>query len=146
MTEKSSDLSIIPVPQHLVDVIWDEAKGYLEAAIGTGGGKCAIDDVRSGIDSGMYLMWVVMDGQEVIAVITTRIIEYPQCRAMALDWIGGKRMKEWIAMSNKVMVDHAKMNGCTHMEGYGRPAWIRWNGKYGWKEEYTAFRMELNDG
>lgn len=143
MNKAEPDLAIIPVPQHLVDVIWDEAKGYLEAAIKTARGKCTIDDVREGIDSGMYLLWVVMDGKEVIACITTRIIDYPQCKAMALDWIGGKRMKEWIGMSNEVMVDHAKNNGCTHMEGYGRPAWIRWNGRYGWKEDYTAFRLEV---
>lgn len=143
MSEGNDGIVIIPVPQHLLDIVWDESKGYLESAIKTANGKCTIDDVRAGIESGMYVLWVVMDGNEVIACITTRIIEYPQCRAMALDWIGGKRMKEWIAMSNKVMVDHAKANDCTHMEGYGRPAWIRWNGRYGWKEDYTAFRLEV---
>lgn len=143
MKDTKTDLAIIPVPQHLIDVVWDEAKGYLEAAIKTARGKFTIDDVRRGIDSGIYVLWVVMDGQDVIAVITTRIIEYPTCRAMALDWIGGKRMKEWIGLCNATMVDHAKANDCTHMEGYGRPAWIRWNGKYGWKEDYTSFRLEV---
>lgn len=143
MSEKTPDIVIIPVPQGMIDLIWDEAKGHLEAAIKTARGKFTLEDVRRGIEAGVYLLWVVMDGKEVIAVITTRIIEYPTCRAMALDWIGGRRMKEWIEMSNKVMVDHARANGCTHMEGYGRPAWIRWNGKYGWKEDYTSFRLEI---
>jgi hypothetical protein len=143
MTDVNANLSIIPIPQHLVDLIWDETKEYLEEAIKTSRGKFTIDDVRQGIDSGIYVLWAVMDGEDVIAAITTRIIEYPNCRAMALDWIGGKRMKEWIGMSNEVMIDHARANNCTHMEGYGRPAWIRWNGKYGWKEDYTSFRLEV---
>lgn len=136
-------LIIIPVPQTMVGIVWDEAKGFIEGAVKTARGKCTIEDVRDGIESGLYLLWVVMDGKEVIAAITTRIIEYPRCRGMALDWIGGKRMKDWIEMSNRVLMDHARMNGCTHMEGYGRPAWIRWNGRYGWKEDYTAFRLEV---
>ena len=41
------------------------------------------------------------------------------------------------------MVHHAKHNGCTHMEGYGRQAWSRWLEKYGWKQDYIAFRMEV---
>lgn len=143
MTSEASSLICIPVPQDMVDIVWAEASGFLEGAAKTARGKFDLNDLRDGIDSGVYLLWVVMDGQEVIAAITTRIIEYPKCRAMALDWIGGKRMKEWIGMSNQIMVAHAKHNGCSHLEGYGRPAWIRWNGRYGWKEDYTAFRLEV---
>lgn len=139
----SPDLACIPVPQNMIDLVWDEAKPFLEAAVRTARGKCDINDVRVGLEDGTYLLWVVMDGKEVIAAITTRIIEYAKCRAMALDWIGGKRIREWIAMSNQMMVEHARMNGCTHLEGYGREAWIKLNGKYGWKEDYTAFRLEV---
>jgi hypothetical protein len=143
MTTEGSKIICVPIPTEHVDLVWDKARGYIESAVKTARGKCTVDDVKDGIDSGLYLLWVVIDDGEVIAAITTRIIEYAKCRAMALDWIGGKRMKDWIEMSNESMIQHAKHNGCSHLEGYGRPSWIRWNGKYGWKEDYTAFRLEV---
>jgi hypothetical protein len=143
MSETDGKLICIPVPPDYVGAVWGQVEGYLEAAIKTARGKCTVDDVRAEIDTGLYLLWVVVDDGELIAAITTRIIEYPRCRAMALDWIGGKRIKDWIGMSNRIMMEHAKNNGCTHLEGYGRPAWIRLNGKYGWKEDYTTFRLEV---
>jgi len=143
MSEKTEGISILPVPQHLAYAVWDEVKDYLDGAIQTANGKCTVDDVRAGVDSGMYLLWVAMDGQDIIAAFTTRIIEYPRRRAMAMDWVGGKRMREWIGALNKTMVDHAKANGCSHIEGYGRPAWLRWTRRYGWKEEYVAFKLEV---
>lgn len=143
MSEDDDGLICFPVPAHLVDAIWGEVRDYIDAAIKTARGKCTIDDVKREIDSGLYLLWIVVDDGEIIAGITTRVIEYPQCKALALDWIGGKRIRDWIGMVNGLMVDHAKRNECSHLEGYGRPAWIRLHGKYGWKEDYTAFRLEV---
>ena len=143
MTEKATGISFIPVPKEMVDIVWDEVSGMLERSTYTAVGKCDINDLRSGIEDGVYLLWVVMDGQEILAGVTTRIIEYPKCRALALDWIGGKRMRDWIGLVNEQMVLHAKHNGCAHLEGYGRPAWIRWTRRFGWKEDYVAFKLEV---
>lgn len=143
MTEAEKDIVFIPVPKEMVDLVWDEVKGKLEKSTMTAAGKCDINDLRAGIENGVYLLWVVMDGTEVLAGVTTRIIEYPKCRALALDWIGGNRMKDWLDLVNEHMVQHARHNGCSHLEGYGRPAWIRWTRKHGWKEDYVAFKLEV---
>jgi len=143
MTEGDNGISFIPVPKGMVDIVWDEVSGMLEKSTYTAAGKCDINDLRSGIESGVYLLWVVMEGRDILAGVTTRIIEYPKCRALALDWIGGKRMGDWIGLVNEQMVLHAKHNGCAHLEGYGRPAWIRWTRRFGWKEDYVAFKLEV---
>lgn len=143
MTESPKDIVFIPVPKEMVDLVWDEVSGMLEKSTYTAAGKCDINDLRDGIEGGSYLLWVVMEGQEVLAGVTTRIIQYPKCRALALDWIGGNRMKDWIGLVNEQMVLHAKHNDCAHLEGYGRPAWIRWTRRFGWKEDYVAFKLEV---
>lgn len=143
MKDMTSIVVCFPVPQEAVDLVWDQVAPMLEGATLTARGKCDIQDVRDGIDAGDYLLWVAEIDGEIVAAITTRIIDYPRCRAMALDWIGGKRMKEWIEVVNNAMVTHARHNGCTHLEGYGRDAWLRWTSRLGWKEDYTAFRMEI---
>ena len=138
-----SDLVFTPVPKHLLGLIWPKVEEYLAKAVDTAKGKLTIDDVRSGIESDLYLLWVVVDGEDIIAAVTTRVINYPTCNGMALDWVGGKRIKEWLSMLNSTMRDHAKNHGCSHLEGYGRPAWTRLIARHGWQEDYVAFRLEV---
>lgn len=145
MNAMTNTVTCLPVPKEVVDTVWHDVAPILERAVATSRGRCEISDIRDGIDSGLYLLWIILIDGRLVAALTTRIIDYPRCKAMALDWIGGRRMKDWIKVANDAMVLHAKHNGCSHMEGYGRAAWIRWNGKYGWKEDYVSFRMELND-
>lgn len=138
-----SELAFTPVPKDLLPLVWPRVEGYLSKAVDTANGKMTVDDVRHGIESDLYLLWVVVDGDDIIAAITTRIINYPSCDGMALDWIGGKRIKEWIGMVNKTVTNHARSHGCSHLEGYGRAAWGRLLDRHGWKEDYVAFRLEV---
>jgi len=143
MSEAEKSIRFAPVPVGNLDMFWDTVAPMLSRAIKTAHGKSSIDDVFAGIMNGTYVLWVAVVDGKIVAAVTSRIVQYPQCRAMALDWIGGAKMKDWIGVGNEILVRHAKHNGCTHMEGYGRAAWIRWNGRYGWKEDYTAFRLEI---
>ena len=93
------------------------------------------------------VLWIVVDhdkDDDIIAAITTKLIEYPQGRSMAMDWIGGTRMKEWLPMTQEVISRYAKDHNCKYLEGYGRKGWGRWLGKYGWKPDYIAYKMELS--
>jgi hypothetical protein len=81
-----------------------------------------------------------------VAAITTRLIEYPSKRALALDWVGGNRMSEWLPIAMEKFISFAKDCGCSHLEGYGRKAWTKVLKKYNWKPEYIAYRMEIDNG
>jgi hypothetical protein len=143
MKDVTTSAVCIPIPIDHVEMVWDRVAPMLEPALKTATGKCNIQDLQVSVLSGLYLLWVVVIEDEIVAAITTRIIDYPQCRALAMDWIGGGKMRQWLPVAMAAMVSHAKHNGCTHMEGYGRAAWTRWLEKYGWKQDYIAFRMEV---
>lgn len=138
-------LVFAPVPQYAVDIVWDAVCPLLNAAADVTPDKTDIDSIRDGIAVGLYLLWVVADDGKVIAAMTTRIIDYPKRRALAVDWMGGSRMKEWLPMVNESLAKHAKLNECMHIEGYGRPAWLRWLSKHGWRQESVTFRVDLED-
>ena len=137
---------ISAVPKEAVGVVWAGVSRVMQKSVETSRGKYHIDDLYHGIQTGLYVLWVIMEEEKVIAAITTRIISYPGKKAMAMDWIGGSRMGEWLPMAQKTMERFAKDNKCTHLEGYGRKAGGRWLGRYGWDPEYIAYRMELKDG
>jgi hypothetical protein len=146
MKDTVQQLQITVVPPAVVGVVWPDAKEMLLRAVEATRGVYDIDSVERGLASGEFVLWLVLDGTKPIAALTTRVCEYPNGRGLALDWIGGERMREWLPMVQTVMERYARDNGCTHLEGYGREAWGRWLQKYGWKPAYIAYRMELTDG
>ena len=144
MNARTPTLTFGTIPLPLLDTVWSDAERLLAPAIDVAPGKFSIEDVRQDILNGNVVLWLVVDGTKPIAAITTRIINYPQRHAMAMDWIGGTRMNEWLGMAMKTIKDYAVANGCLHLEGYGRKAWGRVLEKYGWEPEYIAYRMEIS--
>ena len=112
-------MKVSAVPKETVRYIWKDVERVLKKSVDTATGKVNLIDVLHGILNDTYVLWVVFDGEEVIAAITTRIIQYPQRRSMALDWVGGSKMKEWQDMAIEKITDFAMLNNCQHLEGYG---------------------------
>jgi len=136
-------VSAVP-PQYLNEVWWP-VRQHLEGAAKTADKKFHVDDIYRGIASGSYGLWIVIDPTDdsIVAAITTRLIQYPNRKAMALDWVGGTRMKEWIDLVLDEIKTYAKDQGCMHLEGYGRKAWGRWLAKRGWGQAYIAYEAEI---
>lgn len=118
----------------------------LEPAVETSKGKFSIDDIRGEIGRGDLVLWVILSNKTPVAFYTTRLIEYPNRRAMAVDWLGGSKILSWRDAALDEMEKHARANNCQHLEGYGRLAWGRMLKRRGWEPEYVAYRMELTDG
>ena len=132
------------VPTEAVGHVWKDVDRVLKKAVATVDNKVEMIDILDGIYDGTYVLWVVIDEQDdVIAAFTTRLIVYPQRRALALDWVGGTRMKEWEDQLIDTMRRYANELDCSHLEGYGRKGWGRALKKYGFYPEYIAYRMEL---
>jgi hypothetical protein len=132
------------VPSEAVGQIWKEIERVLEKSVATVKDKAETIDVLDGVYNGTYVLWVVLDDDDkVIAAFTTRLIVYPQRKALALDWVGGTQMKEWEDQLIDTMKRYANKLDCSHLEGYGRKGWGRVLKKYGFYPEYIAYRMEL---
>jgi len=135
------------VPQDAVKLVWKDIERVLEKSVATVKDKSDMIDILDGVFDGTYALWVVIDeDNSIVAAFTTRLIVYPARKALALDWVGGTRMKEWADQMIDTMRRYASELGCEHLEGYGRKGWGRFLAKYGFYPEYIAYRMELSDG
>jgi hypothetical protein len=124
--------------------VWKDVEKILKKSVATAKDKSDTIDVLAGILNDVYVLWVVMDEEDsIIAAFTTRLLVYPQRKALALDFVGGTRMKEWNDQLIDTMRKYANELECSHLEGYGRKAWGRSLQKYGFYPEYIAYRMEL---
>ncbi len=132
------------VPQEAIGSVWKDVDEILKRAVDTVKDKSEVIDILTGVYEGMYALWVVMnEDDKIIAAFTTRLIQYPRRRALALDWVGGTQMKEWEDQLIDTMKRYGNELGCSHLEGYGRKGWGRALKKYGFYPEYIAYRMEL---
>ena len=137
------------VPREAIDIVWPDVINMLNKAVETSKGKYHINDIYEDLTKGFYNLWLIIDdkGEDtVVAALTTRLIKYPNRSAMAMDWVGGKRMAEWLPIAMEKLSSFAKDCGCSHLEGYGRKAWIKVLKRYNWKPEYIAYRMEIDNG
>jgi len=149
MKDVRTGLMFSPVPTEFVDAVWPKVSEIMERSVKTAEGKYKVEDLYPEIMDNQIVLWIVADhdrDDEIIAAITTRLIEYPQGNSMAMDWIGGTRMKDWLPMAQESISRYAKDHKCKYLEGYGRKGWDRWLRKYGWKPDYIAYKMELNYG
>lgn len=148
MKDMSTDgIEVTAVPAAVVDVVWDDVAPMIEKATKTSGGRYDVSSVREGIESGVLALWIAMDDAKPIAALTTRVEVFPTgMRVLAIDWIGGKRMKDWLPEAHAVLSDYGRAYGCQHLQGYGRKGWLRALSKHGWGVDYTAYRMEIDNG
>lgn len=146
MTEKSSALEFSAVPPAALEIMWPVASKLLAPAVEFSKGRYSLREMWRELNKCALGLWVVLDGDEPVAAITTRIVEYPECRALAMDWIGGSRMDEWLPMVQKTLSRYALDHQCTQLEGYGRKGWERPLRKLGWSPDLTIYRMDLTHG
>jgi hypothetical protein len=118
----------------------------LGKAAGTTRGKFSKMNILDELLEKTIELWVVYDeDNKPIAAVTTRVIPYDKFTALSIDWVGGQRMSEWIDLVIQTLTNYAKDKECSMMAGYGRKAWAKVLAKYGWEQDYIAYRMELKD-
>lgn len=137
--------AITPVPLEYLDTVWPQVKGFVDRAVKTQDDTFTTTSVYEDIKRKFYMLWVVVSDEAITLAFTTRILEYPNRRALAIDWVGGTGAIEMMSIAQGTLQEYAKANNCKHLEGCGRRGWGRVLERHGWKPEYTAYRMELSD-
>lgn len=147
MRDSVDALEITAIPLAAVEYVWSDVEPMLEKATNTSGGRYNTIAVLDALLKGDIALWVVLDEATPVAAMTTRVTQFPNGRrSLAIDWIGGGRMKEWLPLVQETFVRYARDNGCTEIQGFGRKGWERVLRTYGWKPEYIAYKMDLSDG
>jgi hypothetical protein len=138
--------TITPVPIEYLPAAWADVETVLGPAVKTAAGRFGMDDLFLEIAGGTVALWLVLENMQVVAAFTTRVAQYPKCRTLIVDWVGGKKLFRWIDAAMSVIKEQARLNSCPRVEGYGRAAWTRALSRHGFAPEYVAYRMEMKDG
>jgi len=96
------------VPRDALEAVWPDARALLEDAVKTQRHSYHITDVYEGVISGMYELWLVLDDDKPVAAFTTRIVRFPNCKTLSVDWVGGGRIKKRRFLVPENMEEYAK--------------------------------------
>jgi len=99
---------------------WPEAEAMLEPARKLGDRETVLRDDEA--------LWVVMDGDDLLACATARITEHG-CEVIL---IGGRDHRRWVGELDRVIGSAAARAGAARMVAMGRRGWLKSLLQLGW--------------
>ena len=134
------------LPTEVPDV-WQEVADMLKRAIDLSGGRYAMNQTLHELLLGKTTLWVVKDGEEIIAAWVLRLIEFPGRKTLYGDLLAGDRMKEWAHLMDEAVQDWARKFRCDYVEIGGRDGWLRFAKPYGYEKAYWVMekKVEYNE-
>lgn len=140
-------MKFLPIPKDSIESLWEHIEPILNKAVSLTPERIDTANVKQDALKGGYLLWIVYEEIKenqpvIIAVITTRLIEYPKTKALAMDFVAGSRMTEWLPIVMPILEDIAKTNHCTHLEAYGRRAWSKY--LKDWDQRHIQYEKRID--
>jgi hypothetical protein len=144
----SGDFKFTPVVPHLVEHCWGDAAPLLSRACEQSHGRYTADAVRSEIDSGRQVLWILYKGDDdMLVAITTSMTDYPGKKMMTIQFCGADGEKPYWLSGRDIIVsslkDFAKERGCSGIELSGRRGWGKVLSPFGFNKTYSVFELEI---
>lgn len=139
LEEAASKYKIRGIPSNLVDRFWPLAAPYVKRALDHTRNEFLPEDIKAYCKDKVIQLWLVSEGERVVAAATTEIIVYPQAKHCRVVTLGGSKAVEWTELLLSVVLnDWAKEQGCTAMEAFVRRGYVKILADYGYKHMYSA--------
>ena len=121
--DKPEPFIVLVYPDSLPD-IWLRVEGYLRIIADESRGRLTLENIVIYIINGSWKLWVIFEGDEVLAVATAEIIDHPQLRVLHGTGIAGRNRKKWVHLLS-VVEDWAREQGCNAIQlstraGFGK--------------------------
>lgn len=113
------------VPKDLAVEMWPKVRGYIESATTRTGGRYEPEDVLYEVLDGELLLWIAIEGKDVIGAATTRFMEYPRKKVLMVPFLAGEEFDKWGDDMLSILRKWASSNDCDMLEACGRPGWAR---------------------
>lgn len=112
------------VPAEVVPKIWHRVEGLIVEACAYNGGRYRAEDHLNELMAGIKQLWMVVSGDDVLAVVITEIIDYPRKRCATIHICTGNGLAEWAKFLPTIEA-WAREHGCAEMFLMARPGMER---------------------
>ena len=122
--------------------IWPNVEKHIVAALEHGGDDYTLDQIRSFICKGEWLLLVAVDEQGAIhGAATVSFLNMPNARIAFITFIGGKLISSRDTYAQMVQI--FKQFGATKIQGAARESIARLWSRYGFEERYRIVEAKI---
>lgn len=137
-------MKITMVPHDQIDKVWREVEETIAKSIPYCRNRFTIADVYIDLVKGDQTLWLAFDDNaHIYGAVTIRIVDYPNCRALRLETLGGHNVRRWLRDGFAAMTAYAKEYDCQKIEAFGRPQWGRFFNRLGLKPFAVQYEHNL---
>jgi hypothetical protein len=131
------------VPQSEIDDIWPQIEEYMDGAAKYTYGRFTTDDIKDGLKTRPWQLWIAFKGLSVYGAVVTEIVSYPRMSALVMHFTGGEQLNEWKPYMLAMLQRFARENACTTIESYGRKGWAKVFKDDGFTSKFMAYELPV---
>ena len=138
------NLYISGIPSDRINEVWEECEPYIAMGNGKSRDEMSVMDIYERLSQARMQLWLIFnDNKEIVSVLTTEIIEYPQKTMCRIVTLGGKDLDIWVEEWLDTIEAWALERGCVAMETVCRKGFIKKLERFGYENAYTVLVKEL---
>ena len=136
-------VTILPVLSQDFDKYVSKGMELLSPAILRQSYNVTMQDVEDDIRGGGSVMWLISLEDKLVAAMRTVVVKHPQRKNLKIEFIGGKRMRQWMDDALDLMKRLALDAGLDAIEADGRKGFEKYVDASLFRSVYTHYEMEL---
>ena len=132
------------VPPNYLNSLWPDVREQLARAIKRSHGRWNMEFLYASILNGNQQLWLAFDTDNNIdGVGTTEILQYPEKRMIAVQFLGGDRFNDWVWDMLEKFKDFGRDNDCTGIEATARMGFWKWLEQDDFSRSYVVYERSL---
>ena len=136
--------TITMVPPNYLNSLWPDVREQLARAIKRSHGRWNMEFLYASILNGNQQLWLSFDAENNIdGVGTTEILQYPEKRMIAVQFLGGDRVNDWVWDMLEKFKDFGRDNDCTGIEATARMGFWKWLEQDDFSRSYVVYERSL---
>ena len=138
--------TIALVPTTYLAKLWPDVREQLSKAIDRSKGRWSMEMLFASILNGQQHLWVAFDeDKNVNGVGTTELVDYPNKRMLAIQFLGGDHFNDWVWDMLDRFHDWAKDNNCKGIEATARMGFWQWLKQDGFDRSYVVYEKRFDE-
>lgn len=131
------------LPEYLPSAL-PEVEGFLSRAALRTHGRWLVKDIIDELFEEKQHLWVAFEEKgKIVAACTTKLIDYPNGRSLAVQFCGGDNMDRWLDDLLATLDKFARDQKCDAIEMTGRKGWEKTLKGRGWKMSSVTCAKEI---
>ena len=136
--------TITMVPPNYLNSLWPDVREQLARAIKRSHGRWNMEFLYASILNGNQQLWLAFDTENNIdGVGTTEILQYPEKRMIAVQFLGGDRFNDWVWDMLEKFKNFGRDNDCTGIEATARMGFWKWLEQDDFSRSYVVYERSL---